>query len=79
MKEGAAQALVGEFQEETRNVETMRIQQQEQMFTGKKRTKKWRPALTVSVSNKIFLFCYRSQSETYVKKNFEKKKKCCSA
>jgi hypothetical protein len=36
-KEGAAQATEGEFQEETRNREaTVRIQQQEQMFTGKK-------------------------------------------
>jgi hypothetical protein len=35
MKEGEAQATE-EFQEKTRNVEaTMRIQQQEQMFTGK--------------------------------------------
>jgi hypothetical protein len=36
-KEGAAQATEGKFQEETRNGEaTVRIQQQEQMFTGKK-------------------------------------------
>jgi hypothetical protein len=40
MKEGAAQAIAREFQEKKRNVEaTVRIQQQEQMFTRKKRTK----------------------------------------
>jgi hypothetical protein len=40
MKEGSAQATAGEFQEEIRNVEaTMRIQQQEQMFTGKNEQK----------------------------------------
>jgi hypothetical protein len=39
-KEGAAQATAGEFQEEKRNGEaTMRIQQQEQMFTGTKMNK----------------------------------------
>jgi hypothetical protein len=43
-----------------------------------KANKKWGAALTVSVSSKILLLCYRSQNETYVKKNFEKKKKCCS-
>jgi hypothetical protein len=39
MKEEVAYAPVGEFQEETRNVAFVRIQQQEQMFTGKKRKK----------------------------------------
>jgi hypothetical protein len=40
MKEGAAQATAGEFQEETMKVEAaVRIQQQGQMFTGKKLTK----------------------------------------
>jgi hypothetical protein len=68
MKEGAAQAMAGEFQEETRKVEaTVRIQQQGQMFTGKKTNKNWSAALTVAVSNKILLFCYRSQNQIYVK------------
>ncbi len=68
-KEGAAQTTAGDFQEETRDVEaTVRIQQQEQMFTVKKNEQKWSTALTVSVSNKILFFCYRSRYEIYVKK-----------
>jgi hypothetical protein len=67
-KERAAQAMAGEFQGETRNVEaTLRIQQQEQMFTGQNK-QKWSASLTMSMSNKILLFCYGSRNETYVKK-----------
>jgi hypothetical protein len=67
-KEGAAQAMAGEFQGETRNVEvTVRIQQQVQIFIGQNK-QKWSAALTMSMSNKILLFCYRSRNETYVKK-----------
>jgi hypothetical protein len=32
-----------------------------------KTNKNWSAALTVSMSNKILLFCYRSQNQIYVK------------
>jgi hypothetical protein len=41
----------------------------------KKTNKKWTAALTVSVSNKILLFCYRPRNETYVKKKTLKRKR----
>ncbi len=73
-KEGAAQATAREFQEETRNVEaTMRIQQQEQMFTGKKLTKMERRPNHVHVQQD-FAFFHRSQNETYVKKTLKRKR-----
>jgi hypothetical protein len=60
-KEGAAQATARKFQEETRNVEaTMRIQQQEQMFTEKKQTKMERCPDRVRAQQGFWLFCYRS-------------------
>jgi hypothetical protein len=51
----------------------------EQMFTGTKNEQKWSAALTVSMSDKIFCFFVTGLEVKPMRKNFEKKKKCCSA
>jgi hypothetical protein len=59
----------GEFQEEIRNVEaTVRIQHQEQMFTGKNEQKIERCPDCVRIQQDFCFFCSRSRNETYVKK-----------
>jgi hypothetical protein len=56
-KEGAAQATAGEFQEETRSGEaTVRIQQQEQMFTRTKMNKMERGPDCVRVQQDFCFF-----------------------
>jgi hypothetical protein len=67
-KEGAAETTAGEFQEETKNWEAPVRTQQKGTNVHRDKTKMDRCPDRVHVQQDFLLFCYRSQSETYVKK-----------